>query len=102
MTTMQIAKLSGLWEFYGTVANKCPAIYVLTSWEEMKHAYLSGDCFESGLEILHQAAYDRSMDSCEISNSQYRDHVEDCQFSNEAEIDTIANELASVLGHSNF
>ena len=102
MATMQTAKLSGLWDFYGTVANKCPALYVLTSWEEMKHAYVSSGTWEERVTALYQAAYDRSMDSCEISNSQYQDYTEDCQFSNEAELDAITNELASVLGHTNF
>ena len=102
MTKTQAIKLSGIWEFYEKVSRKCPAIYVLSTWEEMQDAYLSGDCFESGLEILHQAAHDRSMDSCEISNSQYQDYMEDCQFSNETEIEAIAIELANVLGHTNI
>ena len=102
MTKTQTVKLSGIWEFYSEVSSKCPAIYVLTSYEEMRRAYGSNGTWKERVTALYYSAEKRSMENCEISNSQYQDYTEDCQFSNEAEIDAIANELASVLGHTNF
>ena len=102
MTHTRSSKTTGFWLFTEAVQTSSPAIYVLTSLPELRRAYQSGKTFSERLRTLYEAAYENSMNNCEISNSQHRDYCEDLTFSNEGEIEAISRELAAVLGHRNF
>ena len=97
MSQTRTEKTSGFWLFTEAVQTSCPAIYVLTSMPELRRAYQGGETFSERLRTLYEAAYQNSMENCEISNSQYNDYCEDIEFSNEGEIEAIARELAAGL-----
>ena len=103
MAIMQTVKLSGIWKFHLAVQGTCPAIWTLTSMEETQNAYDAGDTWKARLTALYRAAEQRSMDSCEITCSNWSyGGGEDYSFSNDGELDAIANELRAVLGHTCF
>lgn len=95
-------KASAFWLFVESVSTSCPCIYTLSSVPDFQYAYGAAESFSGQLKVLYKLTVERSLDNCEVSNSQYNDYCEDIEFSNEGELEAIARELAAVLGHRHF